>query len=174
MIKTPVLAASAALAVAMATVPATAEIRVTFQESAPKDIFQIVNTSGCGMGPVSVEIDLSASSAGLIFDPTASGAGVSVYQPFELVSGDVDGVAEVSDGDTRLSLDLPGLAPGGRVVFTIDIDDTLIDGPMGQTMVAGSEIAGARVNATVPGGQTISGTFGVDAAAAVPLQACIS
>ncbi|MFK7762070.1 MAG: aggregation factor core [Roseobacter sp.] len=133
-----------ALALTCAT-PAMSDVVVQFDEGAPKDRFTISNTGTCPLGNVTVVLDLGASAAGLIFDVTSSGAGVSVFQPLELVAGAeyLASVPEVKDGDTRLELPLTALAPGGRIAFTIDVDDTA---GTSETMVTGSEMAGATVS----------------------------
>ena len=95
------------LALALAST-AQADIAVQFIEGAPKDRFRITNQSGCPTGPIDVVIDLSASPAGLIFDTTGAGAGVEVFQPFEMVEGmsNVDATNRVSDGDTRAEISI--------------------------------------------------------------------
>jgi len=56
--------------------PVYADINVRFSEGAPKDRFSFKNDSACDLTDLSIEIDLSASSARLIFDTTGEGAGV--------------------------------------------------------------------------------------------------
>ncbi len=148
--------------------PAAADILVRFDEGAPKDRFTITNTGNCALPLTSVTIDLTGSAAGLIFDVTGSGAGVSVFQPFQLVLGGehVSTLPQVKDGDRAVSLKLKGLGPNQRVAFTIDVDDTA---GASETMVSGSEIKGA----TVWAGKA-SGTFGTDKIARVKLPACTS
>lgn len=155
---------------------ALAEVQVSFKEGAPKDRFSIRNTSVCESGPMTVTIDLSGSKAGLIFDTTGSGAGVSVYQPFELVAGAerVTAVTGLTDGDTQVTLTLSGLGSGETAAFTIDVDDTLVAGPLGQTMIDGSEIAGASVRVAVGGGSPVRGTFTQGGLAKIAVEACIS
>ena len=123
---------------------ALAELRVDFAEGAPKDRFSIQNAGACPLAAFELEIDLSGSAGGLIFDTAAAGPGVQVYQPFELASGAerVVEIAPLADGDRRLTLKLSGLDPAERVVFTIDVDDTLGVSP---TRVAGAEIEGAGI-----------------------------
>ena len=154
---------------------AQADMAVRFDEGAPKDRFRIVNLSTCPTGPVDLTIDLSGSSAGLIFDTTAQGQGVEVFQPFELVEGAdlVTGVPTVRDGDARLTLSLQDLPAQASVAFTIDVDDTLARSSNGQIMVSGSEIAGARVTLT---GATLSGAANFDqsATASISLNTCLT
>ncbi len=107
---------------------ASADITATFIEGAPKDRFVLSSDSGvCDDTPISVTVDLTGSAGALIFDTTGAGAGVEVFQPFELVAGGerVTGTSSVSDGDTRLTLSLNGLPEGVDVAFTIDVDDTI-------------------------------------------------
>ena len=106
--------------------PAAGDVTVRFQESAPKDSFTITNAGTCPLGDMMLTLDLGASAAGLIFDVTGAGAGVSVFQPLEIVAGGqyLGNVPEVKDGDSKLTLPLQGLDAGASVSFTIDVDDT--------------------------------------------------
>ncbi len=145
---------------------ATADINVRFIEGAPKDTFRIENAAeACLTGPMSIEVDLTGSAGKLIFDVTGSGAGVEVFQPFELVTGGerVIGSSEVQDGDKTLRLDLSALHGGAVVAFTIDVDDTL---GAREITVSQSEIVGAAVTVTASG-QSTTGTFNETAVAAV-------
>jgi hypothetical protein len=104
-----------------------------------------------------VVLDMTGSAGGLIFDTEGGGAGVEVFQPFETVSGDVASVS-VSDGAGLLSLSVSDWPEGAEISFTIDVDDVLRHGDLGQTQVSGGEIAGAelRINAS---GATGFGVF---------------
>ncbi len=124
---------------------AQADLRVSFDEGAPKDRFRIENIGLCAVSNASVMVDLSTSQGGLIFDVTSQGEGVEVFQPFELVEGAkaLGGVPIVTDGQTEVRLDIVSLAPSEAIAFTIDVDDT-----RGQRAitVSGSEIEGAVVS----------------------------
>ena len=148
--------------------PAAADILVRFDEGAPKDRFTITNAGNCALPLTSVTIDLTGSAVGLLFDVTGSGAGVNVFQPFQLVSGGehVSALPQVKDGDRAVSLKLKGLGANQRVAFTIDVDDTA---GASETMVSGAEIEGANVRVG-----NASGTFGTDNVARVKLPACTS
>lgn len=139
-----------------APLPAAAQIEARFVEGAPKDTFTLIN-AGCALGATTVELEMSDSAGGLIFDTNEGGAGVDVFQPFETVSGNVVSVA-VSDGTGVLSLSVPDWPEGAEISFTIDVDDVLRHGDLGQTQISGGEIAGAeiRINA---GGATEFGVF---------------
>jgi hypothetical protein len=129
------------LAIALlAASPATADIAITFSEGAPKDRFSFI-------GPSTLTLDLGGSAAGLIFDTSASGAGVEVFQPFETVAGGevIAEVSKVMDGDTQVTMSLRGLPPGATLAFTVDVDDTLTASDLGQIRVSESEISGASV-----------------------------
>ncbi|MEM1313535.1 MAG: aggregation factor core [Pseudomonadota bacterium] len=153
--------------------PAAAQVRVTFQESAPKDRFVLVNEGACAFDALTAEIDLSSAAGGLIFDVTGEGAGVDVFQPLEVAEGDAAPAGEVRDGDAVLRLALGPLGPGERVVATIDVDDTLRAGPLGQIRVAGSEIAGGRVSlSTREGLMRAEAAFDASASAVLPISAC--
>ena len=160
------------LAVALTAGTASADVVVRFDEGAPKDRFTITNTSACALGGVEITIDLAGSAAGLIFDVTGAGAGVEVFQPFELVrGGDVVTTApEVGDGDTSVTLTLDGLGPQQDVAFTIDVDDTTGGR---EITVNGSEILGASVEVKGTFG-TVLGQFDRGAVARAGLSECVS
>ena len=143
-----------------------AQLTARFDEGAPKDRFTITNTGACTLSGARVVIDLSGSKAGLIFDVTDAGAGVEVFQPFDLVQGAafVEGRPAVRDGDTSVVLPLRGLPAGESIAFTIDVDDTLGGR---EITVDGSEIEGAQVRL-----DDRSAPFGRDARARLPLPGC--
>lgn len=154
-------------------VPASADVTVTFRDGAPKDRFVIASDMGlCADGPAQIVIDLTPTAGRLIFDITAAGSGVEVFQPFELVAGGdiVTGASEVTDGDTALRLDVAAIAPGAEVAFTIDVDDTI---GAREITVSGSEIAGGLVQISA-GADSATGVFGEDGVAQVPWPACLS
>jgi len=163
------IAALLATAVFLAS-PAYADLQVRFDEGAPKDRFTITNTGGCALGATAVTIDLEGSPYGLIFDVTDQGAGVQVFQPFEVSSGKerLKARPQVTDGQNRLTLELVGLAAGESVSFTIDVDDT---SNSRQTMVSNQEILGAEV-VTQSAAGTSRASFQEDATATVELSGC--
>jgi hypothetical protein len=160
----------ATLLLAALPLAAQANLQVAFLEGAPKDQFRIVNASDCTLTGASVLLDLSKSSGGLIFDVTATGAGVEVFQPFDLIEGaeHVSAMPTVSDGQSRIRLDLSDFAPGETIAFTIDVDDTL--GQRAIT-VSGSEIEGALV-VYAQSGFDSAAAFSNRAVADVPLSDC--
>lgn len=149
-----------------------ADVTVTFSEGAPKDRFTISSSQGCALEALTVGIDLGKSAAGLIFDTTGAGAGVEVFQPLELVSGaaQVKVMSPVTDGDKAVSFQLTGLSPATPVAFTVDVDDT---SGQREITVSRSEIEGAEVTVDYSG-QQVTGAFGQDATARVPLAGCTS
>lgn len=157
-------------AVLLSASPAFADLEVRFQEGAPKDRFTLTNPGTCALGPMEVTIDLAGSSAGLVFDVTGEGAGVEVFQPFELVSGQeyVAAHSVVSDGDNAVMLRLLGLAAGAGVAFTIDVDDTI---GAREITVSRSEIAGAGVRVEARG-EAFGGTFTEASVARVATEGC--
>ena len=164
------------LLVALAATPALADIRVSFVDSSPDQI-TIRNRSGCALGPFELTIDLGRSAAGLIFDTSGTGAGYAAFAPLEVVSGaeQLLGISAVTDGDSRLRLELDFLDSGASLVLAVDVDDTSTESAGGRTTIAGSEIAGAVAEAQLgAGGPSYPGVFGVDGVAIVPLEACIS
>ena len=160
------------LATTLIATPALADIRVSFIEGAPKDRFMISSTGNCDIGKTEILLDLTGSSHGLIFDTTGAGQGVSVYQPFQIVSGAdlLSASPTVLDGDQSIRLFLAALPKGKQVAFTIDVDDTA---GVSETMVSGAEITGATVRVQTAGGET-SGTFDATSSASVPLNDCVS
>ena len=150
--------------------PALSDIVVLFDEGAPKDKFVISNEGACPLADLTLRIDLGSSAAGLILDVTKEGAGVSVYQPLEFVSGKslLSEVPQVRDGDSIIALPIARLGPEDQIVFTIDVDDTLGVSP---TMISGAEITGARI-VVETSGQQKSTDFGETASARMPMNGC--
>lgn len=152
------------------SISAHAEFSVRFDEGAPKDRFTLSNLSGCTLQNTRVMLDLSTSNAGLIFDVTASGAGVEVYQPLEFVRGEgnLASIPGILDGDNELALEIRELKAGGSIAFTIDVDDT----KGGQeTIVTDSEITGANIRLSSEEGSA-SATFGSNAIAKISILDC--
>jgi hypothetical protein len=145
-------------------------IEVRFDEGAPKDRFSIINMSVCDHGPMNIKIDMAPSPYGLIFDVTASGAGVEVFQPLEFVRGEesLAKVPSVRDGDNALTLDLLNLSARQSVAFTIDVDDTV---DKRQITVADEEISKAIVELS-QGDFTSQVNFGQNAVAVVDMPDC--
>ncbi len=133
-----------ACALVFAATPVTADIEVTFREGAPVDRFIIENIGSCDLGPSTILIDLSQTNGALIFDVTADGDGVEVFQPIRVESGGLSlpVLPEVNDGDNTLNLDLAGLPAGQSLTVTVDIDDTI---GAREITVSGSEFVGATV-----------------------------
>lgn len=153
-----------------ASTSAFGDIKVVFDEGAPKDRFTFTNTSDCSLKSAQLTLDLSASQSGLVFDPTPGGAGVEVFQPLQVVSGAaaLKTIPTVGDGDNQVALDIVELASGESIAFTVDVDDT-----MGgrEITVSGSEIEGSRVLLS-DGEKTTSGIIGSNAEASVPVKRC--
>ena len=151
---------------------AFADIAVTFTEGAPKDRFSFTNDGTCPLSDAALELDLSTSPAGLIFDTTARGAGVEVFQPLEFVAGAnaLTNKPAPRDGATAVTLALGTFAPGETIAFTVDIDDTTGGR---EITVSGSEINGARV-VLRENGQRTSAPIGSDGTAVLKRAACLS
>ena len=161
---------------ALVAAPGYADLRVTYVDRSP-DLITIENRSGCDLGSFELTIDLGQSPAGLIFDTTGRGAGLAGYAPLQIVDGgaQVLGLSAVSDGDSMLRLEMDFLRSHGSVTLAVDVDDTSAGSELGQTIIAGSEIAGAVADARfTSGGASHRGVFGPDGVAIVPLEACIS
>lgn len=157
-------------AMLLAAAPALADVEVRFIEGAPKDRFVIRNAGACDLERAEIVIDLSGSVGALVFDTTPTGAGVEVFQPFEMVEGAnaLNGLPEVGDGDMAIAMSVARLGAGGTIAFTIDVDDTL--GSRAITVTDG-EISGAEVRAIVER-TTSRGAFDGASVARVPLDAC--
>jgi hypothetical protein len=128
---------------------ALADINVQFVESAPKDRF-VITSDTCPLSNIDVLIDLSGSAGALIFDVTADGAGVEVFQPVEIETGGTI-ATPVVDGDQQVSFRISTLSAGEEVVISADLDDVLTQSALGQIRVAGSELDGATVQMTISG-----------------------
>lgn len=157
-------------ALALTATAGSAELRASFIEGAPKDRFQFTNASACVLKDAEVLLDLSTSTAGLIFDVTAQGGGVEVYQPLDIVAGSqqLAAIPVVEDGQSSIRLNIVELSPGDVIAFTIDVDDTL--GSRAIT-VSGAEIAGASVS-VLQGDMRSSGVFSERAEASLDLPNC--
>lgn len=152
-----------------------ADINIRFIEGAPKDTFVIANAGTCTLNEFKVDIDLSASAGKLIFDTTAIGAGVEVYQPFEVKSGDLSltGGQKVDDGKDQLSVMVASLAPQQTVSFTIDVDDQLTNSELGQIRVSNAEIAGAVARIHLNEATISEGIFNNRSRSSIDLPNCV-
>lgn len=150
-----------------------ASVTVKFLEGAPKDRFIVTNTGQCSLKAIQVDIDLTNTTGGLIFDTTASGAGVEVFQTFEVTSGDIklNGKARVNDGDKMLSIFISNIQPRASASFTIDVDDTMASSERGMIIISGTEIEGGVVT-VMQGSLTSSGTFNRNSKATVNIASC--
>jgi len=156
-------------------VPATlANLQVQFAESAPKDRFSFSNLGACSLKDLVLTIDLADTRGKLIFDTTATGAGVEVYQPFETASSSVKLVdsTTVADGDTSLTIGIDSIGTGEIVSFTIDVDDTLPQSQLGMIRVTGSEMQGAKITVSGEGLPASSASFGTSSVTMLELPEC--
>lgn len=149
---------------------ASADIAVRFDEGAPKDRFTFENTSTCAIRSAQMTLDLTPSRGGLIFDVTAAGEGVEVYQPLEITDGKqtLSAVPRVADGDKVIVFDIKQMDAGAKLSFTIDVDDT--KGGR-EITVTDSEIDGAKVMFSSDG-KRFAQTFDGDARALVKTNLC--
>jgi hypothetical protein len=151
--------------------PAFADINLRFVEGAPKDRF-IIQNAACALSQVDVLIDLSGSAGALIFDVTAAGAGVEVFQPVEVQSRSVT-AKPVTDGDQQLSLTIDAFEAGSELIISADLDDVLSDSALGQIRVTGNELAGTMLRITIDG-QSQQATFSASSNAVSIPHACTS
>lgn len=164
--------ALAVLALGFSAVPqaALADLTVRFIEGAPKDRFVFKNVGACAISDARLELDLSQSASGLIFDVTSAGAGVEVFQPLEIVAGReaLKRVPNVRDGDNKVRFEIARLAPGATLSFTIDVDDT-----MGgrEITVSNSEFTGSTVRLSAATGAA-EAMFGAQPQLTVDFKPC--
>jgi len=149
-------------------------IEVRFIESAPKDSFVITNTGSCDLGEFSLTINLTETKGKLIFDTSEAGAGVEVFQPFEVVKGDIqlESSEAVSDGDSVLTVRIGKLAADASASFTIDLDDTLVNSDLGMIRVTNSEIENAIAVIVTPEEEVFASVFDDTSRAIIPLTNC--
>ena len=143
--------ASAAPLLASAQAVCKVDVSFAFTESAPRDRFEIRNESSAGQPIQRVRLEMLRSAGRLYFDTVQGGAGVDVFQPFQVDSGDARLAADpaVKDGDDRVDLVFQRFEPGQRFQFSIDVDDRLGDSDMGPTRVSGREMEGAVLTVVV-------------------------
>lgn len=153
---------------------AHANMDVSFIESAPKDRFVLQNTSQCAIKDVTVHLDLSSSLGHLIFDTTAAGAGVEVFQPFEVTRGSLQLISsnDVQDGDSTLSFTVENIDVNESASFTIDVDDTLTQSELGNIRVSGSEITGATIEILATNRPAVKATFDTKGKATLAINPC--
>jgi len=156
------------------TAVAMSKVEVRFIESAPKDSFVIMNHGDCDLQNFVFNVDLTKTRGQLIFDTTASGAGVEVFQPFEsqdgdltLVSGDV-----VSDGDKTLSVQGRLIPSKKKVSFTIDVDDTLKNSELRQIRVTGAEMQDGAVSLSANNAEAVTANFDANNSALFTTTLC--
>ncbi|SLN19440.1 aggregation factor core protein MAFp3, isoform C [Pseudooctadecabacter jejudonensis] len=149
---------------------AVAEVAVSFRDGAPKDRITISNAATCRTGPFALTFDLVTTSAGLIFDVTADGAGVEVFQPVEVVTGEelIVDISPITDGDQMLTVQLTDLPAFALVIFTLDLDDT---GGGREITVSGAEIQGGRALARTQS-TVFEATFDQEGQALIDMPPC--
>jgi len=149
-------------------------IVVQFIEGAPKDRFKVTNKTMCTLTNVELTIDLKNTVGSLIFDTTATGAGVEVFQPFAAATGNPElvGESEILDGQQRLTVSVLSFKPKETFAFTLDVDDTLNNGELGQIRVADSEIKGGVAILTADAINDQRGVFNDNAAINLLLTSC--
>lgn len=159
-----------AICAALIAGPSLADVRVQFLEGAPKDRFIITNAGSCDIGPSEVVIDFANTTSGLIFDVTGDGAGVEVFQPFEVTEGAglLASMPTISDGDQIATLAINALGAGQQVAFTIDVDDTA---GAREITVTDDEMDGAVITLTTDG-QSVSSSLGANAETLLTTAAC--
>lgn len=159
-----------AISIALTSSYAVADLQVQFIEGAPKDRFVITNVGDCALEASQFGIDFANSKAGLIFDVTNKGAGVEVYQPFEVTTGAQFLVSQplISDGDQSAVLNISGLGANETIAFTIDVDDTL--GTRAIT-VTDSELSGSTFSLSV-GGTTYAAVVETEASVMLATPGC--
>ena len=168
------LTLAAAAILTIITAPANADLLVRFEEAAPKDRFVVTNDTGCTFARGVLVISLEPSPRGLLFDTVRGGAGENVAQPLEIaVAENVDVVtAPVVDGAHSAKVAFNGFPPEGRLVITVDVDDSDRSGPLGVQMISNSEMAGALVRVVLEGGVAGAAVFNAEGEARVAAPGC--
>ncbi len=147
-----------------------------FLEGAPRDRLVVRNLSAGEWTLARADWLLARSKGRVLFDTTASGAGVQVYQPFRIEKSEelLARQPEVTDGDQALTLEFKGFGPGRIFIFSIDVDDQL---QANETIVDGTEMKGAEMvfGFVGPDGTTarLRGTFEASADTIVA-SGCVS
>jgi hypothetical protein len=168
------LTLTAAAILTIITAPADADLLVRFEEAAPKDRFVVTNDTRCTFAPGVLVISLESSPRGLLFDTVRGGAGENVAQPLEIaVAENVDVVtAPVFDGARSAKVAFNGFPPEGRLVITVDVDDSDRSGPLGVQMISNNEMAGALVRVVLEGGVAGEAVFNAQGEARVGTPDC--
>jgi len=156
------------------SVAGAAEVEVRFIESAPKDSFVIVNHGSCDLKNFVFKVDLTKTRGQLIFDTTASGAGVEVFQPFESAVGDLKLASgnAVADGDKTLSVQGRSIPSKKKVSFTIDVDDTLKNSDLRQIRVTGAEMENGVVSLSANNAPAATASFDTNNVALITASLC--
>ena len=114
---------------------ASAEIMISFEESAPKDSFFVSNRSSCEITVGSITFDLSSATSELLFDTEQYGPGENVAQPFEIELSKKASATSLPmpDGASSAEIRFSDFSPDGEIVVTVDItldlDDSFRSGP---------------------------------------------
>lgn len=147
---------------------------VAFEDASPWDFIVVENDTGCDLVDFELEIDLTPSAGRLFFDIAPGGPGYSESRPFRLAEGRDSVIAstDVLDGDRSVRIRFLKLLRGDRVVFTVDIDDSMEEGPLGPTIVLGPEIAGAAVSLRMGAFSPVTVQFDSSARAILPDVYC--
>lgn len=155
---------------------AVAAIEIKFLEGAPKDRFVVLNNGTCDLSNFTLAFDLTNTRGELIFDTTADGAGVEVFQPFETQEKGIGLVnaATVVDGDKALSIHIESLPAKNEFSFTIDVDDTLANSDLGQIRVTDAEMQNGRITLTGIGSEELNTIFDASSTALIDANLCKS
>jgi hypothetical protein len=166
--------AAAVAAIFLCVHSASAEIVISFEESAPKDRFFMSNRSSCDIDAGSITIDLSSSTSELFFDTDPSGPGENVAQPFEIERTKKVSATSlpVPDGASSAEIRFRDFLPGGEIVATVDLDDSVPSGPRGVQMIDASELAGVRVTVATNAGARHTATFNEESRVSIELTGC--
>jgi len=161
LIKTAALAVAISPAVVLACTdkPAGPAVEAGFIVGAPIDRLLVTNRSHDGWQIKQLTWDLTLSAGKVIFDTTASGAGVQVFQPFRQLSAQDTRLAggqlsddtqlavlaaepTVTDGDQSLALVFRSFGPQQVFGMSIDVDDQIASR---EITVESNEMKGARL-----------------------------
>jgi hypothetical protein len=152
-----------ALALALGTPAAAGEtvLEVLIHDASAFDWIAIRHDGGCDALTGRLHVDFGPSAGQVVIDTEYGGGGTLHPRPVQVVEGPGE-VVPVEDGARGLGVELFGLAPGGQVVVTLDMDSGVdLDRPgAARSIVArGVDIAGSLARFTAPGAQTAEAEF---------------
>ncbi len=144
--------------------PAAADetvLEVIVQDASAFDWIAIRHDGGCDALTGRLEVDFAPSAGQVVIDTEYGGGGTLHPRPLQVVEGPGE-VLGVEDGARALDIELFGLAPGGQVVVTLDMDsgvDLNRPGAARSIVARGVDIVGSVARFTAPGQEPAEAVF---------------